>query len=77
MHVYSNPSGENEGKKFIAERTIGTDAFGKASFTFSPSSKVPVGRTTTATVLDVDQLTTSEFSLKRFTRSQTLCQPRK
>jgi hypothetical protein len=48
VEFYSNPSG-NEGKKFLGEKNVITDASGNATFTFSAATKVPVGQTVTAT----------------------------
>ena len=48
IQFFSNPSG-NEGKKFIGQMRVSTDALGNASFTFKPSTKVAVGRRITAT----------------------------
>ena len=66
IEFYSNPSG-NEGKKFIGQKSIvNTDPSGEATFTFSPSTKVPAGQTITATArsvnLDASNGDTSEFS---------------
>ena len=48
IQFFSNPSG-NEGKKFIGQKQVSTDALGNASFTFKPSKKVAIGRRITAT----------------------------
>jgi hypothetical protein len=63
IQFFSNPSG-NEGKKFIGQKVTSPDASGKASFTFSPATRVPVGQTVTATATD-GQGNTSEFSAPR------------
>ena len=66
IQFFANPSG-GEGKKFIGERGfVATDGSGKATFTFSPANRVPVGQTITATVAASSQsLSTSEFSAPR------------
>src|SRR5829696_4454501 len=48
VEFYSNPSGD-EGKKFIGAKVVSTGSEGKAAFTFTPATKVSVGRTVTAT----------------------------
>jgi hypothetical protein len=49
VQFFSNPSGGNEGKTFIGQKTVVTDASGNVSFTFKPNTKVAVGRTITVT----------------------------
>ena len=49
VQFFSNPSGTNEGKTFIGQKTVTTDASGNASFTFKPSKKVAAGKNITAT----------------------------
>jgi N-acyl-D-aspartate/D-glutamate deacylase len=44
---FSNSSG-NEGKKFIGQKGVTTDASGNATFTFFPATKVAVGQVITA-----------------------------
>jgi hypothetical protein len=66
IEFFSNPSA-NEGKKFLGEKSIvNTDSSGNATFTFSTSTRVPVGQTVTATArsvnLDASNGDTSEFS---------------
>jgi hypothetical protein len=57
-----DPSGNGEGKKFLFQRPVNTNADGKASFTFK--NQVPKGRFVTATATSsVDG--TSEFSNAR------------
>ena len=65
IQFYSNPSGTNEGKKFIGEKIVTTDASANANFTFSPASKVGLGQNITATATDPGGNTTSEFSASR------------
>ncbi len=70
IQFFSNPSGTNEGKKFIGEKlSVRTDASGDATFTFSPATAVPVGQNVTATAkainLDASNGDTSEFSAPR------------
>jgi parallel beta-helix repeat protein len=62
IEFYSNPSGTNEGKKFIGEKGITTSIDGIRSFTFSPATAVSVGQTITATATRVSTGDTSEFS---------------
>jgi hypothetical protein len=49
VQFFSNPAGTNEGKTFIGQKTVITDASGNVSFTFKPNKKVAAGRTITAT----------------------------
>lgn len=62
IQFFSNPSGTDEGKKFIGQKSVTTDGSGNATFTFSPSSKVAVGQTITATATKNTTGNTSEFS---------------
>lgn len=61
IQFFSNPSG-NEGQKFIGQKSVTSDASGNATFTFSPASKVAVGRAITATATNENTGDTSEFS---------------
>jgi hypothetical protein len=61
IEFFSNPSGGDEGKVFIGQKEVATDASGNASFAFKPASKVAAGRTVTAAAWDAG-LNTSEFS---------------
>lgn len=61
VQFFSNPSGTDEGKKFIGQKAVTTDSTGNASFAFSPASKVASGQTITATATDPAG-NTSEFS---------------
>jgi len=70
LQFFSNPSGTDEGKKFIGEKSlVRTDASGDAAFTFSPATKVAAGQAITATArainLDASNGNTSEFSAPR------------
>jgi CSLREA domain-containing protein len=70
VQFFSNPSGGDEGKTFIGSAQVTPDASGNATFTFSPSSTVAVGRTITATAqssspIALDDGNTSEFSAPR------------
>jgi hypothetical protein len=65
IEFFSNPSGTKEGMKFIGQKIVETDSSGHASFTFSPSSKVAVGRAITATATRNSTHDTSEFSTPR------------
>jgi hypothetical protein len=62
IQFFSNPSGTDEGKKYIGQKSLSTDGSGNASFTFTPSSKVGVGQTITATATKSTTGNTSEFS---------------
>jgi CSLREA domain-containing protein len=64
IEFFSNPSSTNEGKKFVGQKSVATDASGNATFSFSPAAKVPVGQTITATATDPGG-NTSEFSAPR------------
>jgi hypothetical protein len=64
IQLFSNPSG-NEGKTFIGQTAVRTDASGNATFTFTPTTAVAVGRTITATATDSLASNTSEFSAPR------------
>jgi hypothetical protein len=65
IEFFSNPSGTDEGKKFIGQKSVTTDASGNASFTFTPATKVAVGQTVTATATNTTTHETSGFSLPR------------
>jgi hypothetical protein len=65
LQFFSNPSGTNEGKKLIGQKSVTTDGSGNASFAFKPSTKVAVGSTITATATRTSTLDTSEFSSAR------------
>jgi len=63
IQLFSNPSGTNEGKKFIGQKTgLAVGGSGSASFTFSPATAVPAGQTVTATATNEFSGDTSEFS---------------
>jgi titin len=64
VQFFSNPSGGDEGKQFIGQKSVSTDGLGNATFSFSPASKVGLGRTVTATATDSGG-NTSEFSAPR------------
>jgi Right handed beta helix region len=66
VQFFSNPPGTDEGQTFLGQKTgLAVDGSGKGTFTFSPSSKVAVGRTITATATDESTGDTSEFSAPR------------
>jgi CSLREA domain-containing protein len=69
VQFFSNPAGTNEGKTFIGQKTVATEASGKASFTFKPSRKVAAGKNITATATRRNFFSkpsdTSEFSAPR------------
>jgi hypothetical protein len=64
VRFFSNPSGTDEGKTFIGQKSVTSDASGNASFTFSPAQKVGLGQTVTATATS-QAGNTSEFSAAR------------
>jgi hypothetical protein len=61
IQFFSSPSGE-EGQTFIGSKSVFTDASGNASFSFSPTTAVAVGRQITATATRQATGDTSEFS---------------
>jgi trimeric autotransporter adhesin len=62
VELFSNPSGTDEGKTFIGQRSVTTDFSGDASFTITVRRSVaPVGSAITATATDSGG-NTSEFS---------------
>ena len=62
IRFFSNPSGTDEGKTFIGQKSVTTTSSGNVTFTFSPASKVAAGRTITATATNESTGDTSEFS---------------
>ena len=64
VQFFSNPSGTDEGKKLIGQRSVTTDESGNVTFSFSPVQKVGVGRTITSTATGPGG-NTSEFSAPR------------
>jgi hypothetical protein len=64
VQFFSNPSGTDEGKKFIGQVRVRTDGSGNASFRFSPNSRVALGVNITATATGPGG-NTSEFSAPR------------
>ncbi len=62
IQFFSNPKGENEGKKFLGEKEVTTGSEGKASFSFK--GKVRKG-VMTATATNEATGDTSEFSAPR------------
>jgi hypothetical protein len=65
VEFFSNPSGEDEGKKFIGNKAVSTNSNGNVTFTFVPSQAVAVGQRITATATNVVDKNTSEFSAPR------------
>jgi hypothetical protein len=64
IQIFSNPSG-NEGKQFIGTKSVSTNASGNASFSFTPTAAVAMGRQITATATRNTTGDTSEFSAAR------------
>ncbi len=64
VQFFANPSGTDQGKTFVGQKKVTTDASGHASFTFKPANIVRVGRVVTATATD-PKGNTSEFSAAR------------
>ncbi len=60
---YFSQGGGNEGKKFIGQKRVPTDADGRVTFTFSPANAVAAGHKITATATGPEG--TSEFSAPR------------
>jgi CSLREA domain-containing protein len=63
VRFFKNPKG-NEGKTFIGQKRVVTDASGTAAFGFSPKKAVAVGKTITATTTGPGG-NTSEFSVQK------------
>jgi hypothetical protein len=62
VRFFSNPSNEDEGKKYLGQMSVDTDANGNTgTFTFSPEQRVGLGQRITATATDPAN-NTSEFS---------------
>jgi hypothetical protein len=57
-----SPSGNGQGKTFLGEKVVTTDASANATFTFKPAQKVSKGQFITATATDTGGNNTSEFS---------------
>ena len=49
IEFYANPSGADEGQRFIGAQSVSTNASGDATFSFQPQSKVAAGQNITAT----------------------------
>ena len=64
VQFFSNPSGTNEGRKLIGQKSVTTDGSGNATFSLAPAQRVGVGRTVTATATNPGG-STSEFSAPR------------
>ena len=64
VQFFSNPSGTDEGKVFIGQKSVTTDGSGNVTFAFSPAQKVALGRTITTTATSPGG-STSEFSAPR------------
>ena len=68
VRFFSNPSGENEGKFFVGQKTVTTNANGKATYTFTVVA-APIGtQNVTATATRAGN--TSEFSAVRVVQFQ-------
>ncbi len=65
IQIFSNPSGTDEGKTFLGQRSVKTNQNGNASFGIGvPRTKAPVGSAITATSTNPTE-NTSEFSAPR------------
>lgn len=64
VQFFSNPSGTNEGKRFIGQISVTTGPEGLVPFVFEPAQRVALGQTITATATDPGG-NTSEFSVPR------------
>ena len=60
VRFFSNPRGEDEGKTFIGQKSVTTNAQGRASFTFQPSQALSGGNVTATATNGGGN--TSEFS---------------
>lgn len=65
VQFFSNAPDTDQGKKFIGQKSVRTDASGNVSFTFKPAAKVTAGQTITATATKTSTGDTSEFSASR------------
>jgi hypothetical protein len=63
IQFFSNPA-EDEGRKFVGQKSVTTNANGNVSFDFQPSQAIPAGQTVTATATDPGG-NTSELSEPR------------
>jgi hypothetical protein len=61
IQFFSNSSGD-QGQMFIGSKSVSTDASGNASFSFTPTIAVAIGRQITATATRNTTRDTSEFS---------------
>jgi CSLREA domain-containing protein len=61
IQFFSSPSGD-EGQTFIGQKVVSTDSSGNATFSFTPTTAVTVGRQITATTTRQATGDTSEFS---------------
>lgn len=69
LQFFRNPEGNNnEGKTFIGQKSVSTDADGVITFTFRPGQKVRVGNFITATATHASD--TSELSAPRLVRNR-------
>jgi hypothetical protein len=62
IEFYANPSGADEGQRFIGQQSVSTDASGDATFSFQSQRKVAAGQNITATATNSSTRDTSEFS---------------
>jgi CSLREA domain-containing protein len=68
LQFFRNPSGTNEGKTFLAQRSVTTNANGNAPFTFTFAVPVAAAQRITATATGAGN--TSEFSAARLVTEQ-------
>ena len=61
IQFFSSPSGD-EGQTFIGQKVVATDSSGNATFSFTPTTAVALGRQITATATRQATGDTSEFS---------------
>jgi parallel beta-helix repeat protein len=69
LQFFSNPSNDNEGRRFIGQQSVSTNSNGVASINFSPARAVLVGQRITASATDSGG-NTSEFSVSRQVAAQ-------
>ncbi len=62
LRFFANPNGENEGRTFLGQRSVNTNANGTVAFAFVRTPAVAVGQAITATATDQSTGDTSEFS---------------
>jgi CSLREA domain-containing protein len=62
LQFFSNPSGTDEGRTLVGQKSVATDTSGSVSFSFKSKKKVGKGQNITATATNDSTGDTSEFS---------------